>query len=282
VVRVWLLLVSTLGAACGFSPKSAASIDGAMTDGPSDLDSDGDGIPDSLDNCPTIPNQAQNDKDGDGRGDACDLCPHIATVSDPDTDGDGIGDACDPRPTIPGDHLALFDGFYAPSDIAAWVPIPADGNWEELPDHSVQQDSATSGDQVFEYSSAVKKTYSAVSFKLGAISPGGGAGMCSGVLGPQHYCCVLEVDASDSNVKLEATDSSISMPVLWAGSFETDDTVVMVQNLDAMNNHCDATVGSNEQQVDLAIGQATNGNFELYTASTSAAFDYVFAVEIGP
>ncbi len=38
-------------------------------------DSDGDGVPDAADNCPTIPNPAQTDTDGDGIGDLCDPCP---------------------------------------------------------------------------------------------------------------------------------------------------------------------------------------------------------------
>jgi hypothetical protein len=34
-----------------------------------------DGVPDSTDNCPGVPNPDQIDSDGDGVGDACDDCP---------------------------------------------------------------------------------------------------------------------------------------------------------------------------------------------------------------
>jgi hypothetical protein len=36
------------------------------------LDTDGDGVPDAIDNCPTTPNANQADTDGDGIGDVCD------------------------------------------------------------------------------------------------------------------------------------------------------------------------------------------------------------------
>jgi hypothetical protein len=41
------------------------------------VDSDGDGIPDSRDNCPHVANPDQKDTDGDGVGDACDNCPTV-------------------------------------------------------------------------------------------------------------------------------------------------------------------------------------------------------------
>jgi len=52
------------------------------------LDSDGDGIPDTDDNCPAVSNPNQQDADGDGIGDACDPC------TDVDGDSYGVGPSC--------------------------------------------------------------------------------------------------------------------------------------------------------------------------------------------
>ena len=58
-------------------------------------DSDGDGVRDPLDNCPTVANASQADADGDGIGDPCDNAPNIPNADQRDTDGDGIGDVLD-------------------------------------------------------------------------------------------------------------------------------------------------------------------------------------------
>jgi parallel beta-helix repeat protein len=79
-----------------------------------DADTDGDGIMDTLDNCPMISNSTQSDVDNDGIGDMCDICPNdadndidgdgvcgdtdnclvISNTEQSDSNGDGVGDAC--------------------------------------------------------------------------------------------------------------------------------------------------------------------------------------------
>jgi hypothetical protein len=71
-------------------------------------DGDGDGVPNTADNCPNVANADQADLDGDGAGDACDPdddndgvadtidnCPMVANANQYDEDHDGTGDACE-------------------------------------------------------------------------------------------------------------------------------------------------------------------------------------------
>ncbi len=83
-------------------------------------DTDGDGIIDSLDKCPTVPGLAKYegcpipDTDKDGINDEEDKCPTVPGLARyqgcpiPDTDKDGINDEEDKCPTVPG--LARYQG----------------------------------------------------------------------------------------------------------------------------------------------------------------------------
>ncbi|MFT3710059.1 MAG: phosphodiester glycosidase family protein [Archangium sp.] len=68
--------------------SSALQLDIAMMRAEPPTDSDGDGVIDLRDNCPTVKNANQLDTDHDGEGDAC----------DGDDDGDGIPDEDDTSP----------------------------------------------------------------------------------------------------------------------------------------------------------------------------------------
>ena len=87
-------------------------------------DTDGDGIPDSKDKCPTVPGIAKYngcpipDTDKDGINDENDKCPTVPGVAKyngcpiPDTDKDGINDEEDKCPTVPG--VARYGGCPVP------------------------------------------------------------------------------------------------------------------------------------------------------------------------
>jgi|GEM_PF-5189608 len=113
ILQYWSVVFAfVMCAACGPAIGEFVCPDGYTLDGevciPADLDSDGDGIVDALDNCPGEANPEQQDVDGDLAGDACDvdddadsipdLVDNCALVPNPgqeDLDGDGLGDACD-------------------------------------------------------------------------------------------------------------------------------------------------------------------------------------------
>ena len=74
------------------------------------LDDDQDGLCNTADNCPLVPNPGQDDQDQDGIGDACDNCLNDANPDQIDADGDGIGDVCDSIICLEDGGLDLCDG----------------------------------------------------------------------------------------------------------------------------------------------------------------------------
>lgn len=101
-------------------------------------DVDGDGIPNTTDNCPDKYNPNQEDMDQDGMGDLCDddsdadgilnttdNCPFAVNPGQEDRDGDGIGDVCDPNPDyklayLPNSTSTFFaEGMNATTQAAA-------------------------------------------------------------------------------------------------------------------------------------------------------------------
>lgn len=91
-----------------YHPILSTSLALTITEASGSPDTDGDGVNDNVDNCPSTPNSDQADLDVDEVGDACDgdidgdlslnaddNCPNTYNPDQADTDGDGTGDACD-------------------------------------------------------------------------------------------------------------------------------------------------------------------------------------------
>ena len=85
-------------------------------------DADGDGVFETVDNCPALWNPGQSDVDQDGPGDACDQdmdddgvpnesdnCPAVVNAGQEDTDLNGLGDACDPGGVTDSDGDGLVN-----------------------------------------------------------------------------------------------------------------------------------------------------------------------------
>src|SRR5262245_39054648 len=64
----------------GMDAMTIPEVDAAMPDGTA-ADLDGDGKPNTADNCPNKHNPDQHDEDGDAVGDVCDNCPHVANAN---------------------------------------------------------------------------------------------------------------------------------------------------------------------------------------------------------
>ncbi len=114
-------------------------------------DPDGDGVLDSVDNCPDDANPGQEDNDGDDIGDVCDAdddndgvadggdnCPLDANSDQEDSDGDGIGDVCDavsfkradvsPNGVVDLSDAVALIGFLFLGDSAPACPDAADAD----------------------------------------------------------------------------------------------------------------------------------------------------------
>ena len=107
---------------CTPSRPVAVNMSTIYTGATSATDTDGDGIPDATDKCPTVfdpirpmDNGMEADADGDGVGDACDPCPldantTMCTVANPnDRDHDGVDNSLDNCPDVANTDQADAD-----------------------------------------------------------------------------------------------------------------------------------------------------------------------------
>ena len=117
----------------GFTGNDALDVREAWTSvgvGVVEPDDDGDGVPNSVDNCRKRANPRQEDVDRDGVGDVCDNCKFNPNPDQKDLDHDGIGDFCDSD----RDGDGCQNAYYQPD--GSVKPISAPKDWH--PDRSAQ------------------------------------------------------------------------------------------------------------------------------------------------
>ncbi len=98
-------------------------------------DFDGDGVPDTSDNCPSVVNPGQEDADGDGVGDVRDNCPDVRNGKQVDGDGDGLGNKCDPEPDLAYRVLPVPDARWLLADETIRVAFLLENRAGDLLDH---------------------------------------------------------------------------------------------------------------------------------------------------
>ena len=111
----------------------ALTLTSIVTSSASDVD--GDGVVDSLDNCPTVANDNQRDFDKNGEGDACedsdgdgvldktDICPTIPNPDQKDSNFNGVGDVCEDA-----DNDGVMDAYDNCKNVANVDQADSDGD----------------------------------------------------------------------------------------------------------------------------------------------------------
>jgi OOP family OmpA-OmpF porin len=137
------------------APAAAAAVAVAPVVAPP-LDSDGDGVPDSMDKCPNTPHGVTVDasgcpldSDGDGVPDYLDKCPNTphgvavnATGCPLDSDGDGVPDYLDKCPNTPKGDKVDVNGCTVANEIKLPGVNFETNKWVLLPESTTTLDEA--------------------------------------------------------------------------------------------------------------------------------------------
>jgi hypothetical protein len=200
-----------------------------------------------------------------------------------------VGDDCDPRPTVAGDQLVLFEGFYDANATAGWTTV-GNGTWSVGSGVLTQSSTTTSGTtngimppltvaRAFVMASATVITLGNGSSSLSAPH----VSIAAGVTNNQSYWCSVVDDGS--NDKLYA---SVFRPLMapsypntaWPGTFAANSQLQLQLSLFGSANTCTVRQGTTSANVSGNLG-SPSGAPQLATRTASASFDYLFVVEIG-
>jgi len=247
-------------------------------------DTDGDGVVDAIDNCPTMPNADQHDHDGDGRGDVCDVCPHLVDAGG-DADGDGVGDACDPRPTEAGDRIALFEGFYGP---VTWTPVIGDAwqvsNGAVVENDTMMQHQIVSGANLGNVFIEARVRVDQLTMNPQSRKS---VGLVLGYRDPADYFfCGLAAPGGDAEVDAgKVGDGSFDYNQnTFAAQMPGDWTTLQARTTQAPGQQTHLDCAGHRSAIDTQTGYDTDadagGDIGLRTNGADASFDYVFVVEV--
>jgi hypothetical protein len=289
-----LVLAGCFGKGHGQSggDDGSATPDGSMPDG-SNIDpmkdTDGDGVPDVADNCPTVANPDQRNHDHDAFGDACDPCPHLVDTG-ADTDGDGVGDACDPNPTTPGDKIVLFEGFYDP---ISWNAVIGSASSWQVSGGVVRQPDTSRGYQLVA-PGHFGDVFVDVKLKVNGVSsnqPRYAAAVVVGyVATDDFYFCAMTHDPLfgmelDAGKVYEGTGQIGDQPTSFDSAIPGDWISVQgrTSQLSDGGTHLDCTASNSQASSETAFdahGELAAGGVGLQTNGVDASFDYVFVVQV--
>lgn len=322
VRSIVLTLVLVAGAGCQYHGRGASAdagddADGAMGDDVDakpqpdappgtpdamiDPDDDGDGVANSVDNCPSVANAGQENEDGDDRGNKCDLCPHrvgtLTAGSDADSDGDGIGDQCDPR--VGTDRLVVFLGFDQASDLAQFTSVEGGAGWS-VSGGSLRVAETTSGDT--DQVSWTGESITGTVVVDGGVhvddvpQPGNSGTRIAAVVGGYYagspvdfYACGLRGSSAGAATTVAAwhyvdppaVDAVMTNP--FTGTFSAG--AHAAARLWAVDTGADSTLDcwADATTVSASVpGYVPVGPPGFRTVGTSASFDYLFVVDLGP
>ncbi len=255
--------------------------DGAPIDSPLPTDdTDGDGVKNGNDNCPSVPNADQHNEDGDPYGDACDPCPIVANDVEIDSDGDGVGDTCDPHPAVAGDKIYLFESFKngVPNG-PGWDPF---GGWMAGTDAVSVNVNAGHANLAFTMpTTGHETTWTAMTLTSIGANPGnlrGGGPMDEkSASGSDGISCELFVDLNGSNnIGLIKGSGSGGSSLMEGGSSWT----IGMRNVLKLTRDLTSYTCVNGATSSMAASgfMGITPETGIWLANATATFDYIFIV----
>jgi hypothetical protein len=250
-MRTWIAVVALTGCNSLFSLDPTHLADADLTDaferpampcderGVANLDEDGDGIVNGMDNCPGIYNPDQADRDSDD-----------------------VGDVCDPNPDIAGDAIA--DTTYFQTGLGCWVPDTIE-NWS-LPATPGEVTTPSTGAATLTLQLAVTDA----TIEVGLQAPAQQVSVLDALR--------LSASEQTANFDCRFATGADPVE-MYADSGGSSASVQFGAGYHRLHLHVDATGSSCDFDGALATDtEATSGtidSFALYSDMTSIAFAYV-------